>query len=132
MGDSVRAANTVTAPREVYSLDASTSSANAELPKSFCDSFITIDAEGGDVWVRFESKKDVASPTVVTTGSSTGTPVAAVSNLGWRVPAGEERHFDLSTIPTEDVDDGTIMMAYRSAAGTPRFNFYKSSGPAET
>lgn len=136
MGESALADNalSVSPPDEVYALAGTTSSEGFKLPTKFHGAWITIQAQGQDVFVII--RKGIAEPTVSATDVSAiaSDEITADVNTGVHIPAGQERPFDLRHIKPgiparSDGATERLWMAHLEAATGGFLRFWKSSGP---
>src|SRR3990167_6901643 len=95
--DTLNRAASESPPEAVYARTTVTSSANFALPKTFVGEFITLIAEGVDVYVRFGEDSGVAATTAGQSSPSSSV-IQPLTAGAWLIPAGEERHYDLANM----------------------------------
>lgn len=120
MSADLNSAACVAPPVGVFTRDTVTTAERVELSDAMRNGWITMAALTQDVWVLFGDStvvsEDDGTPSVLTS------EVPAISDEGWRIPAGEERHFDLRK--RGDVTH----FSHISAATGGKISWYKSSG----
>lgn len=121
------AATAVTPPGDVY---VRTTSATAEVLQlataDWNNHWITVQAVGEDVYVKFGTTSASVSGLDIAALSAATTPVVPAVGGGLHIPVGTTREFylrDFVPLATEE-----IFMAHRSAGATGTVRFYNSSG----
>jgi hypothetical protein len=121
------AATAVTPPGEVY---VRTTSATAEVLQlttaDWNNHWITVQAVGEDVYVKFSTTSAGAGTLDPAALSGATTPVTAAAGGGLHIPTGTTREFYLRDFVS--LADEEIFMAHRSAGATGTVRFYRSSG----
>jgi hypothetical protein len=99
--------------------------------------WVTVQADGADVWVRLGAVlKAAASPAVtaarVTTSTGTPPTIALAVNASMHIPSGLSRDFDLSQFKLEasDAEKWEVRLAHISLATTGYIRIIPTSGKA--
>ncbi len=102
----------------------SASSRRLRFPKSWRHAIITVEADAEDVYVTFGGTSVTAVSTAVTTVTSEAVASHA-AGLCWKVPAGQERNFDLDLIEADNPGTADDPLAnVRMADISPTANGY--------
>lgn len=127
----------VTPPTNPIVRGSSVTSEEIQLPKSYSENWLTVQAQGQDVFVRMAAVLDSAALNAVT---ASATNVSAVDGAAPRylpatngtihIPAGTSRDFDLAEfkIGHEKADTVSIRLAHISPAAGGFIRLIKSSG----
>lgn len=120
-------AASIAPPVEPYVRLATASSVAHKLPVAFRGTWITIQADGADLYLRFGTATltvDEANVSTITADEAAPAATGAIT-----IPAGQERHYDLRRmIQSDRPDDHRIWMALKSASATGHVRWWKSSG----
>jgi hypothetical protein len=131
MGSSVYEvkAASVSSPVEVYVRTTVAASEVIELPDEFKHNWITLQADGEDVYVAFGTATLTADDGAL---SALGPPIAPAVNGVAHIPDGTSIRVDLTRLyNTEHASRGTIFLAHISPVGAAGvLRFWRSSGKA--
>lgn len=119
----------VTPPGDTYVRTALLAGEVLELPTSFNNSWISVQADTDDVYIKFGTTILTATP-VIGTVSAAGPPIAAAANGCIMIPAGTHRDFylrDFIKLTGEGIFMGHISPVFTSGF----IRFFRSSGPRD-
>lgn len=103
--------------KNLWVLDTSTTSETMDIPGEWARAFITIQADGADVYLAFSANKDA----VVDPQSTEDTCI--------KIPDGQHRSFDMAQLPWTADDAKKIFISLISSASGGFIRFHRSSGP---
>src|SRR5688572_3804267 len=99
------AAASISPPAEVYARNGVVAGEVFKLPAKFRHCYLTVQAEGQDLYVFVKVSKSTVAPAVPDQSARSAVDgsneIAAAANGGVHVPAGQERHFNLEELEPE-------------------------------
>lgn len=115
--------------KDLIVLASTTTHDAVEIPSDWLQSWLTVHADGADVYLAFSTS---ASAEVAPTGTTTldGAAVSAIgATNGWKIPEGQTEHFNLAELPKLPGAQKWHLVHEESAASA-YVRCWRSSGPA--
>ena len=115
--------------KNLWVFASSDTSAAIECHPSWNRSFLTIEADGVDVYVAFSSDPNATVDPTATSTVAGGVITAVDGDECRKIPDGQERDFDLSALPWTSDDGKKLYLVIVSSASGGYVRVTRSSGP---
>lgn len=125
-------ATSITPPvqgKNLWVLPASTAFSAIEVPSDWYRSFLTLEAEGADIYVAFSDDPAAEVDPAATSTVSGGKITDMGAKAGARIPEGQIRDYDLSMLPFGTGEARKYYLAFAANSPGSFLRITRSSGP---